>query len=146
MKICKRVGKKGFEPISIIIGIVVFTFFLAITAIPFLFLKVRITGTVNAVYVEDKATLGLLTLLSDRATYKEVSLYSAGLQSLSGKFDRSSAEALMKNELDKIVESGCYSLSNSTADLVSTSCTPQKSGYAIILLPNTPDSLDLKIS
>lgn len=144
----RKVGEMGFTGIEVIIMLVIFLIILLGGIIFILVLKIHITGTLYIDYKEDKSTLSLLTLLSDRKDYRRLSLYSSGIPSLPGKFSREDVENEIKKDLDTIVESRCYILSNSNGELLSTDygCTPMYNGYTIILLPFKTDKLNLKIS
>jgi len=154
----KRIGRKGFEPISLAIAaaIIMLASFL-IVIMPILFLKVHLVQTVEFEYNYNNAQAALNTLLALTETdtvdgqVKPASRIIAEYVTIQDASAGSPDIGFLQTELDRMVDGRifqCYKLtSKSGFTLAESSCTAGKyRAYISISTPESKDTLELMIS
>ena len=124
----ERIEKKGISGFEILIIVTMLTVTIVLTGlIPLLFLKTHIVRVVEIQYGYNNAELALLTLLSDRRVYEELSFYAAGMEdNIDEGFRRANLETMVRARLDKLVPSKCYNLSYSNGEILSQKFSEKK--------------------
>jgi hypothetical protein len=135
----RKIGCKGAIPLLLIGAIVTMTAFVSVL-VPIVYLKIHVDRVVNIQYKYSTADLGTLALISDPKIYEKISLYASGADD-HYNFDRTSFTVVLKEKLDKIVESQCYELYFDDSLVVKSekACNPQFTSDAFILTPYEQD-------
>ena len=142
-----NVGKSGITGIEIAIIGVMFTIGFALSiAIPVFFLRIHLVRVLEIQYGYDNAGTSLMALLSDKAMYKNISLYMAGARNNADiGFSRAGVEDGIKHRLDRLV-GPCYTLTYSGGDIVKAgSCDAKYSASASVVLPDGEDNEEVTL-
>lgn len=114
-------GSKGIVGTSVALALAIITVTMILTIIiPLFFFKVHTTRTLEIEYGYDNAENTLLTLLSDRPSYRTIGMYFAGYPDdpMLG-FTRTNAEKIIKDKLELLAPGGCFLLSSGTYEIKS---------------------------
>jgi hypothetical protein len=152
MKMVIRIKAKGQSGVEIpIIGAIALLTIVLTILVPIFFLKIHVTRIVQIEYGYDSSDLALLTLVSDRKIYRDLSLYISGAQddSTTG-FSRSFVEGEVTGRLNELLSSRCFKLyyvdeeKNEDVLLDKMSNIKCDAKYSITTYISLPDGLNRK--